>query len=221
MMEVRYISHMGTDLQVVNAARVSFNKHKQHLEDGGARLIRYLAKHGHWTPFAHTAITLAVKAPVFVRTQAFKHKIGFVENEVSRRYVDTEPSFYYPVWRGRSTTAKQGSTPYPLEGVDKGYYDHAIAAALLAYKGLLAQGVAPEQARCVLPQSMYTEWYWTGSLVSYARFYSLRSNSLAQLEIQELAAEVAKVIEPLFPISWKELIHEHDHPTSRDVPDAS
>ena len=225
---VHLVSRMGSDLTVVNAARVSFqNESEFEIDHGGmpalkekdVKLIRYLAKHNHWTPFAHPQITLRIKAPISIRTQFFKHKQGFVENEVSRRYVDETPEFYYPKWRHRPEgNAKQGSDGW-LECVDGGgetsggfathplyeSYKHLMNNALRTYEELLASNVAPEQARFCLPQGMYTEWFWTGSLAAYARFYKQRIDDHAQWEIQKYAEAVGKIIESLFPVSWNEL----------------
>jgi len=233
---VDYVSHMGSDLMVCNAARVSFANETdwevdsaavQRMRDSGSptipfeeltmlsvkdqKLIRYLAKHNHWTPFAHPQITLRIKAPISVRTQFFKHKQGFVENEISRRYVSFEPDFYRPTWRGKPTNgAKQGSEDFiQVAPNTSSLYDQAIAAAMYAYSTLLEDGVAPEQARFVLPQGMYTEWYWTGSLAAYARFYSQRIDIHAQWEIRQYAEKIGKIISPLFPVSWKELTQSH------------
>jgi len=225
MIETRYIAHSGDDLMVVNAARVSFAKESEweaiavYREDFGPvgvesklsgrdlTLIRYLAEHAHWTPFAHPQITLHVKAPIFVRAQCFKHKVGFVENEVSRRYVDDEPEFFVPeVWRGRATDKKQGSTgEVPRFGPTLDY-QHAIETAFGAYRSLLKQGVAPEQARMVLPQSMMTEWYWSGSLAAWARFCRQRMGKDAQAETGDVARQCAAIIATLFPVSWAALV---------------
>lgn len=229
---VSLISHMGNDLMVVNAARVSFNK-KSNFEydiegvvdqNGGttryqrgnpklaekdSKLIVYLAKHKHWTPFAHPQITLHIKAPISIRTQLFKHKVGFTENEVSRRYVKDEPDFYVPDWRSAPTNgAKQGSEDFIDEPVISDFdrqYNRVVLDALDTYNMLLKEGVAPEQARFVLPQGTYTEWWWTGSLAAYARVYGLRSDPHAQWEVREYAAAISKLIEPLFPVAWKAL----------------
>lgn len=221
-MEVNYISHMGNDLTVVNAARVSFNK-ESHYEDGklkdsDVRLLRYLAKNHHWTPFSHPQITFRIKAPIFVRTQLFKHKIGFTENEVSRRYVDEEPTFFSPgEWRGRPINgAKQGSSEDTVETfvdyhTDKGKavsclintaYSEFLDRAVELYSGMIDAGVAPEQARMILPQSMYTEWYWTGSLFAYARMCKQRLDSHAQAETRWVAKTISDILGPLFPQSW-------------------
>jgi len=240
---VHLVDKMGSDLTVCNSARVSFNNESEwsvdeevetrlkksnssfraedvrKLSDRDAKLIRYLAKHNHWTPFAHPQVTLRIKAPISIRTQFFKHKQGFVENEVSRRYVDEEPDFYFPKFRHRpSGNAKQGSDGW-LECIEGGgetsggfathplyeSYKNTIQSALRTYEDLIASNVAPEQARFVLPQGMYTEWYWTGSLAAYARFYKQRIDEHAQWEIREYAEAVGKIIRPLFPVSWQEL----------------
>ena len=232
---VQYISHMGNDLTVANAARVSFNKEsewgidesaKKRLLDSGSfyheedirtlsskdtKLINYLAKHNHWTPFAHPQITLRVKAPISIRTQLFKHKQGFVENEISRRYVSEEPEIYYPRWRSAPTNgAKQGSEDF-LELGDNyntcnALYEMATRESFIAYNLLLSKGIAPEQARFVLPQGTYTEWWWTGSLAAYARVCKLRADSHAQWEVQQYAKAFSNIISPLFPVSWLALV---------------
>jgi thymidylate synthase (FAD) len=203
---VQYISHMGDDLMVVNAARVSFNKKSTELTDKDAKLISYLAKHKHWTPFAHPQITLHIKAPISIRTQLFKHKQGFVENEVSRRYVKDEPDYYIPEWRSAPTNgAKQGSEDFITDLVIEDYdraYNRVAMDAIDTYNTLLREGVAPEQARFVLPQGTYTEWWWTGSLAAYARVYALRADAHAQWEVREYAKTISDLIKPLFPVAW-------------------
>lgn len=208
-MEVTYVNHMGDDLMVVNAARVSFFKESKEFGEADGKLIKYLASHGHWTPFAHPQITLRIKAPIFVRTQLFKHKVGFTENEVSRRYVDDEPEFYNPrgAWRGRPTEgAKQGSSDVIETKWSGLMYDNAVRQCLDTYNEMLKEGVAPEQARMVLPQSMYTEWYWTGSLAAYARVAKLRLDPHAQGETRDVAKKISDIIKPLFPVSWSALV---------------
>ena len=218
---VRYIDHMGNDLMVVNAARVSFNKESgwegeqkwtgeiagKKLSERDQKLISYLAKHNHWTPFAHPQICLHIKAPISIRTQLYKHKVGFVENEVSRRYVKDEPEIYNPRWRSAPTDgAKQGSSDFMIGTTFMDdFYQDIVEESLSCYEELLANGVAPEQARFVLPQGTYTEWWWTGSLAAYARVCKLRSDPHAQWEVREYAAAISKTIEPLFPESWKAL----------------
>ena len=205
---VEYVNHMGDDLTVVNAARVSFANHKEVFQAGDINLIKYLAKHNHWTPFAHPQITLRIKAPIPIRVQFFKHKQGFVENEISRRYVSFKPDFYYPQWRGKPEgNAKQGSEDFiELSNRLQTEYKVILHNALETYNSLIEEGVAPEQARFVLPQAMYTEWYWTGSLAAYARFYKQRIDPNAQWEVQKYAEAVGEIIEPLFLVSWKHLI---------------
>ena len=203
---VELVDHMGSDMTVANAARVSFNQHKEEFDEKDEKLIKYLAKHNHWTPFAHPQITLRVKAPISIRTQLYKSKQGLVENEVSRRYVSTEPEFYEPAWRTKPENgAKQGSEDFmeqPSAQIATMQYGRVMDHALKAYNSLLKRGVAPEQARFVLPQGMYTEWYWTGSLAAFARVYKLRIDSHAQWEVQEYAKAIGEIIEPLFPVSW-------------------
>lgn len=204
---VRYIDHMGSDLMVVNAARVSFAKEVSNFTDKDEKLINYLAKHKHWTPFAHPQICLHIKAPISIRTQLFKHKVGFVENEVSRRYVKDDPEYYVPTWRSAPTDgAKQGSSDFMLgTTMQDENYRNACDDALDTYRELLAAGVAPEQARFALPQGTYTEWWWTGSLSAYARVCKLRLDSHAQWEVREYAKAISDIVEPFFPYSWKAL----------------
>lgn len=216
MIEVRLIDHMGSDLTVVNAARVSFAKHVEAFAESDRRLLGYLAQHQHWTPFAHPQLTFHVKAPVFVRTQCFKHKVGLTENEVSRRYVDEAPEFFYPEsWRGRSATKKQGSSNVEVMFIE-------IEPGVMVPPGLLAEdlyrtareiydqlingGVAPEQARMVLPQGMMTEWFWTGSLAAFGRFCRQRLSHEAQAETAQVAMRCSDLIAPLFPSAWSVLM---------------
>jgi thymidylate synthase (FAD) len=212
MSKVKYISHMGDDLMVVNAARVSFKKQSNTLEEKDIKLINYLAKHKHWTPFAHPQICLHIKAPFPIRTQFFKHKVGFVENEVSRRYVDDDPEYFYPRWSSRPTNMKQGAGDHVETDLqNKAYliYSQAIEACNNAYKDLLKIGIAPEQSRMILPLGTYTEWYWTGSLAAYARFYAQRSDPHAQAEIREYAEKIGSIISGLFPVSWSAIVNNH------------
>lgn len=227
---VDLIDHMGNDLMVVNAARVSFNKESdwdgdrhwsgridnKRLSERDIKLISYLAKHKHWTPFAHPQITLRIKAPIFVRTQLFKHKVGMVENEVSRRYVTDTPDFYIPTWRSAPTDgAKQGSSDFitdsSIEINLNSQYNSILKEALITYENLLEQGVAPEQARAVLPQGTYTEWWWTGSLAAYARIYAQRIDAHAQWEVRQYAKAIGDCISPIFPISWEALTKNSDN----------
>ncbi len=221
-MLVTLVDHMGSDLSVVNAARVSFDKESEldfeevghpaslryFLKDSDAKLIGYLAKHNHWSPFAHTSIQLRVKAPVFCARQLVKHQVGGVWNEVSRRYVDSEPEFYFPeVWRGRPVNAKQGSSGIISnpEYWDR-YVRENVTALLLLYTNMIDNGVAPEQARMVLPQNMQTEWYWTGSLMFYCRVCRERLAPGAQKETRDVAEQIAEIVAPLYPVAWSALM---------------
>jgi len=207
---VRLIDWMGSDLTVVNAARVSFNKRKDELDEGDEKLINYLARHNHWTPFAHPQVQFHIKAPIFVRTQLFKHKVGMVENEISRRYVDFEPDFYIPnYWRERpDKSIKQGSGDKEIEGKERVYdmYKQAINLARDTYDVSIIEGLAPEIARGILPQCMYTEWYWTGSLASLARVALQRSDNNAQEETQHYAFAIDDIMSELFPVAWRALV---------------
>lgn len=209
--EVSYVDHLGSDLTVVNSARVSFNKHSSELTEQDSKLISYLAKHGHWTPFAHCQLQLRIKAPIFVARQLVKHQIGLVWNEVSRRYVDDEPEFYIPtVWRGRPVTSKQGSDGILDNAQPELVFDKTVqwvsSQALHAYQDMLKVGLAPEQARMVLPLNTMTQWYWTGSLVAFARVCKQRLDPHAQKETRDVAERISAVAEIYFPVSWKELM---------------
>lgn len=212
MQKVDLIDHMGSDLTVVNSARVSFDKHSE-LENGvlklsDEKLIRYLAEHNHITPFTHPQITLRETVPIFVARQRFKHVVGFTYNEVSRRYVDSPPEFYVPaLWRSKPDgSVKQGSGGvHPNSSTHFEAYKRHIASCEKLYKEMLADGVAPEQARMVLPQSMLTSYYVTGSLAAFARMVNQRKDSHAQQEIQDLAKDVNQIIAPLYPVSWAAL----------------
>jgi len=219
-MKAEYISHMGDDLLVVNAARVSFSKESKEFSSNDGKLLAYLAKHNHWTPFSHPQICMRETVPIFVARQRFKHMVGFTYNEVSRRYVDDEPEFYTPdVWRSRPEgSVKQGSGNKDLSseligaveyvGTVREHYESSIMAMRSLYEDMLGAGVAPEQARMVLPQSMYTSYYVTGSLAAWARAYKQRIDAHAQVEIQDLAKQWDEVIAPLFPESWEVLTSE-------------
>lgn len=225
-MSVELIDSMGSDLSVVNAARVSFAKTsewEQFLKDSefdapsyrlaekDQKLIGYLAKHGHWTPFAHAFLSFRIKAPIFVARQLVKHQVGLAWNEVSRRYVDDEPEFWFPdVWRGKPVNAKQGSDGVveKLTYANEKYVDpyHLVNHALDTYQGMLNEGVAPEQARMVLPQNTMTEWIWSGSLAAFARVCKLRLDPHAQKETQEVALAINNLIPETFKHSWKALL---------------
>jgi len=233
---VTLIDHMGDDLSVVNAARVSFGKRVELdlsqyddveyegcltqipiLQDRDIKLIKYLAKHDHWSPFGHASMQFHIKAPVFVARQLVKHQVGLVWNEVSRRYVDNEPEFYTPeVWRASAENKKQGSSDEeidinPSSGsgpqmVDD--YQQVLKSAKWTYEHLLDLGVCPEQARMVLPQSMMTEWYWSGTLYAFASICNLRCKPEVQLETQMIAKEIDMQAGKLFPVSWEALRNE-------------
>lgn len=161
----------------------------------------------HWTPFAHTAITLRMKAPIPIRTQCFKHKQGLVENEESRRYISSVPEIFIPEFRQKPEgSIKQGSAGlHPDNAMWKEMYESATGTAVATYERMLKAGIAPEQARFVLPQGAMVNWIWTGNLLAFANFFNKRSDSHAQQEIQDLAHAVAAIVEPLFPVSWAAL----------------
>jgi len=243
MIKATLIDHMGSDLSTVNAARVSFGKASEAvewleydyengnrcgdliavLEERDKKLIRYLAKHKHLSPFGHAFASFHVKAPIFVARQLQKHK--FLRwNEISRRYVSDEPEFYVPeVWRGKSADKKQGSDgvinmdiitntgePYTdkyKETMAEYIFEENLVVGIF-YKRLLKVGVAPEQARMVLPQSTMTEWYWSGSLDAFASMCRLRCASDTQYESRVVADQISKVMGDLFPVSWPALIGE-------------
>ena len=215
--EVTYIDHMGNDLSVVNSARVSFGKRSEALGRSGVegehmtpilhdtdkRLIKYLAKHRHTSPFGHAFASFHVKAPIFVARQLVKHK--FLRwNEISRRYVDDEPEFYEPdVWRDKSEDKKQGSGGKSQSQYFPNIYVKEVAdKALGDYKKMLVQGICPEQARMVLPQSTMTEWYWSGSLDAFSDMCNLRCKEDTQFETRIVADEISACMKDLFPIAW-------------------
>lgn len=249
-MKVEYIDHMGNDDSVVNAARVSFAKEAINFTDEqNHKLIGYLAKHNHWTPFAHAFVTLRFKAPIAIHAQCVKHQVGFAMNTVSRRYVSDRPELFIPEFRlAPEGSIKQGSGEafdvlyYACDGSrvepkicfmssDKkelqdyldssehklfmaertqddlvGAYQGFCEQAVEMYLGFIKLGIAPEQARFILPQGVMTEWVWSGSLQAWARFYTQRINPHAQKEIQDLAHMAGEIIEPLYPHSWKALV---------------
>lgn len=203
-MYAELIDSMGNDLTVVNAARVSFAKEVSEFSERDTNLISYLARHNHWTPFSHVTATFRVQAPIFVARQLFKHKQGLTENEVSRRYVSEDPLFHAPEeWRGAPANAKQGSTGVvDDQGYCNAYHEDVIRASTAAYYHLLKKGVAPEQARMVLPQSMMTEWFWTGSLAAFARVCTLRISKDAQPESGVIARDIYRQMSGVAPVSW-------------------
>jgi|SRR5215217_85509 len=244
-MKAELIDRMGTDLTVVNAARVSFDKESdwyeepytvygnngeylgtnykdQALAEKDQKLLNYLAKHNHWTPFSHVMITMRETVPIFVARQRFKHMVGFTYNEISRRYVSDEPSFYIPdSWRRAAENKKQGSSDelvdekklfvdFSGDPYDMADYKDVVDLCGRWYQNAIDNGVAPEQARMVLPQSMYTSYYVTGSLAAWARAYKLRVDPHAQKEIQDLAHQWGNIIENISELkySWKALTSE-------------
>ena len=239
---VECVQHMGSDIDVVNAARVSFAKEsqfeggeakvltshdksfgigvtksytsfeKQKLSDKDAKLIKYLADHNHWSPFAHAFLKFRIKAPIFVARQLVKHQIGLAWNEVSRRYVDSAPEFYMPeIWRGKPVNgAKQGSHgEMPMQGFYESLAHQACGDAVDAYELMIEKGVAPEQARMVLPQNMMTEWIWSGSLFAFARVCNLRLDPHAQKESRDVATGINEAAFERFPVSWQSLVPEY------------
>ncbi|MCA6480117.1 MAG: FAD-dependent thymidylate synthase [Chitinophagaceae bacterium] len=211
--EVTYLDHMGSDLSVVNAARVSFNKTSIALSDKDEKLIGYLARHNHWTPFAHTSVSLRVKAPIFVARQLVKHCVGGVWNEVSRRYVDDEPEFYFPkVWRKKAENVKQGSSEEAFEFNLEQWsaIDQAFVRLNFEYKNLISKGVCAEQARMLLPQNTMTEWIWTGSLAFFARVCKLRLDAHTQKETRDVAEQIEAIVSKLFPVSYKALMEHNE-----------
>jgi thymidylate synthase (FAD) len=200
----------GNDLTVVNAARVSFAKESTEFSGADEKLIKYLAKHNHVSPFFHPQLRFRFKMPIFVAREWYRHQIGFARNEVSRRYVDSTPECWIPSpdqIRERDPKLKQGSKETQVDNADEIHQlmkTHTEVNVML-YEDLLSKGVAPEIARCILPQSMVTEFIETGSLAAYARLYKLRTDPGAQREIRRYAEMIGEIIEPLFPVSWKAL----------------
>ena len=223
---VELIDSMGSDLSVVNAARVSMAKessweygetvdpvfgpiHTESLSAKDSSLISYLAKHRHWTPFSHPQISFRIKAPIFVARQWFKHMIGITRNETSRRYVDDEPEFFRLIWRLRAESVKQGSAgqaPSEIQATADGIFDNVMQTCLYGYKALLDLNIAPEQARAILPQNMVTEWIETSSLAAVCRACGLRLDPHAQRETRDIAEQMAEEVAPKFPVSWSALM---------------
>lgn len=210
-MEVSLLDTMGSDDGVANAARVSFAKDASNFTDEqNDKLIKYLAKHNHWSPFAHTSLQFRIKAPIFVARQLGKHQVGLVWNEVSRRYVDFEPEFYMPpTLRLKADNVKQGSSDQILDLADWRYMEAELVVrdSAFLYNQLLNAGVCAEQARMFLPQNMMTEWIWTGSLMAFARVCKLRLDSHTQKETRDVAELIEKEIKEcgLFNVSWEAL----------------
>lgn len=224
-MSAELIDKMGSDLSVVNAARVSFAKesdweyekdfHDGHgepkLNEKDQKLINYLAKHNHFTPFCHAFLSYRIKAPIFVARQLVKHQVGLAWNEVSRRYVDDEPEFWFPeVWRGKPVNAKQGSSginDMVTPGGDLVEWAYSQTQEQLnLYNEMIGNDVAPEQARMILPQNTITEWIWSGSLAAFARVCKLRLDPHAQQETQEIARQIYDAVPAEFQYSWKALM---------------
>lgn len=231
-MSVEMIDHMGDDYTIVNAARVSFAKHVSAedyvdthygirqatsavipvVADKDEKLIKYLAEHNHIIPFAHASLQFYIKAPIFVARQLGKHQVGLAWNEISRRYVDVAVDCWNTTeWRERAINKKQGSKDTFVDdhnatrkSVSEAYQE-AIDNAIKTYDYMLSAGVCPEQARAVLPQSMFTEWYWSGSLLAFARVVNLRLDEHAQAEVRFIASEISQQASKLFPVCWKYL----------------
>ena len=211
-MVVELIEHMGSDLTVVNAARVSFNKQHMKVEPGDLSLIKYLAKHHHWSPFAHCFVQFRIKAPIFVARQLGKHQVGLAWNEISRRYVNYDPEFWTAQEGFRAVTAdkKQGSgdlSPFNQEA--KSIQNRIHNACHTAYKDMLNMGICEEQARSVLPQSMMTEWFWSGSLFAFSRVCNLRNSPDSQKETSNISLQIDKICGRLYPVSWKALTNRN------------
>jgi thymidylate synthase (FAD) len=207
---IEVLETFGSDLTVVNAARVSFAKEVDTMTERDAKLVDYLARHDHISPFFHPQVRLRIKMPIFVAREWFRHTIGLARNEVSRRYVDSRPEVWYPSVAGlreRDPKLKQGSKETPVDGAEALVAEIRKAGddAIAFYESLLARGVAPEIARSMLPQGMYTEFIETGSLAAYARIWKLRTDPGAQREIQAYAHAIENLLLPHFPVSWKAL----------------
>lgn len=224
-MSVEALDVMGTDLSIVNAARVSFNKESDFsfnpqtaellLKDSDAKLLKYLAEHNHWSPFSHAFMSFRIKAPIFVARQLVKHQVGLSWNEVSRRYVTDEPEFYFPsYWRKAAENVKQGSSDEEIK-LTFDYATDSTTVSFCAYQNLLDVGVCPEQARMVLPQNTMTEWIWSGSLYAFARVCNLRLDSHTQRETQEVAKQISHFARRAFPESWKVLVNEDSSNSSK------
>lgn len=208
MISATLIDHMGNDDSVTNAARVSFAKEaSNYTQEQNHRLINFLARERHELPFAHTAITLRCSAPVPIRTQCFKSKVGFVENEESRRYITNTPELFVPdEFRSAVKDKKQGSGGVHFRSADwLETYERYAKECIGLYEELIADGVCPEQARFILPQGIMVNWIWTGSLLAYSRFCKLRLKPDAQAEVRVMAEQVSDIMAGLYPVSWKSL----------------
>jgi len=213
---IELLDSQGNDNTVANTARVSmqfdgsWNKlPEKYTEEQRDKLIGYLATNNHSSPFRHNSITIRINVPIFLARQLGKHQVGMSWNEVSRRYVDTKPEFFYPeVWRSKPEgSIKQGSVgQHPESAEIKTGYSEFVTFCTELYNTLLEENVAPEQARMVLPQSMMTQVIWTGSLMAFAHVYKLRIDGHAQVEAQDFAKELDTIIRPLYPVSWSALV---------------
>lgn len=221
-MQVTYVDHMGSDVNVVNAARVSFNKEVEVFEEKDAKLLKYLAEHDHWSPFAHTSITVRIKAPLFLAAQFKKHQVGLTWNEVSRRYVSYEPEFYWPeVWHNKPDNVKQGSSDDDNKWIispqslinpvtpETQALSH-LECILFWYNEMINNGVAPEEARMILPQCTMTEWVWTGSAMAFARVIKQRVDGGAQRAAGELAKMIEEVVVPCYPNTFNALLNKKE-----------
>ncbi len=211
------IDQMGADSDICDAARVSFDKPASMFShDQNQKLLCYLAKHEHWSPFAHGYMKFKFSAPLFIARQFQKHVVGFAWNEISRRYVDADPMFFVPhSWRKRPDNVKQGSTTedevtLTKESVELGRYMVQAREWMRDYRQLKLSGVCPEQARMVMPQAMMTEWIWSGSLQAWKRFVDQRSDSHAQAECHPYANKVKGFIKPMYPMSAKAFWSNND-----------
>ena len=205
---VELLETFGSDLTVVNAARVSLGKQVTEFTEKDGRLIKYLSDHDHISPFFHPQARFRLKMPIWMAREWFRHTVGFARNEVSRRYVDDLPTFFLPEeLRTRAPNKKQGSNDdiHPQNELFLTFMKQEVTSAVDTYTLLLGQGVCPEQARMVLPQSMMTEFIETGSLAAYARLVKLRTSPDAQKEIREVAEQIGKVLVSVFPVSWEAL----------------
>ena len=219
---------MGSDLSIVNAARVSFGKRKKELNSGDTKLIQYLADHNHWSPFGHASMQFHIEAPIFVARQLVKHTVGLCWNEVSRRYVSDDPTFHkVDKWRGKPIDKKQGSSDKIVDTVwqkkdgtlsqrTDTLKTQVEGIALANYKLMIDAGVAPEQARMILPQSTMTQWYWSGTLYAFARVCNLRCKPDAQWETKVVADLIDALCRIQFPISWEALRGKIEDGTHND-----
>lgn len=213
--KVELLDWMGNDLDIANAARVSFNKESEEFtfradkpKGSDEGLIEYLAKYDHWTPFAHTALKFRVAAPVPIRTQCFKHKVGMVENEESRRYISSRPEIFIPEFFREKPegSIKQGSAgEHPMSDYFVTSYRDLTEACVNEYLAMIGNGVCPEQARFILPQGTIVNWIWTGNLMSFANFYNKRTDPTAQKEVEQVAVQLGDLVKDVFPVSWKAL----------------